>query len=180
VRGEWREAVIENEILLGLGLLCLVAAVLATISIRFGLPTLVGFLVLGMVLGSNSPLGLDYSDADLTRQVATVCLVAILWDGGINTRWRRMAPILRPAILLATLGVLVSALITGLAAWPLLELDPLEGLLVGAVVASTDAAAVFATLHHVAIKQRLQSLLEAESGLNDPMAIALALGLTAW
>jgi cell volume regulation protein A len=133
-----------------------------------------------MLIGSDGPGGLDFTDAKLTQQVATVCLIAILWDGGISTRWREMAPVIRPALALATVGVVASALITGLVAWPLLSLDPLEGLLVGAVVASTDAAAVFATLRHVRIRRRLQSLLEAESGLNDPMAIALALGLTAW
>lgn len=158
-------------------MLCLSAAVIATLSVKLGIPTLVAFLALGMLLGSEGPGGISFDDPALAREIATVCLVAILWEGGVSSRWEQIRIVLRPAVLLATVGVAISAIITGVVAWPVLGLDPLEGLLVGAVVASTDAAAVFATLRFVTVRRRIGSLLEAESGLNDPMAIALALGL---
>ncbi len=161
-------------------MLCLGAALLATLSIRLGIPTLVAFLALGMLLGSDGPGGIAFDDPALAQQIAIVCLVAILWEGGIGSRWSEIRPVAGPAISLATVGVGLTALVTGLAAGPLFGLDPLEALLVGAVVASTDAAAVFATLRFVSVRTRIKSLLESESGFNDPMAIALALGLIGW
>ncbi|MGZ8782352.1 MAG: potassium/proton antiporter, partial [Gaiellaceae bacterium] len=104
----------------------------------------------------------------------------ILFEGGLQTSWRRLRQVVVPASLLSTVGVVVSALLTGVAAHTLFDLSWLESILLGAVVASTDAAAVFATLRFTHIRRTLARTLEAESGGNDPMAIALTLGLIAW
>ena len=147
---------------------------------RFAVPALVAFLGLGMVLGSDGPGGIEFSDADLARTVGVAGLVAILYEGGLTTSWRRLWPVLAPAAALGTAGVVISMLVTGLAAYLVFDLSWLESLLLGAVVASTDAAAVFATLRFTPVRRRLARLLEAESGLNDPMAVALTIGLIEW
>ena len=112
--------------------------------------------------------------------VGIVGLVLILFEGGLQTSWRRLRHVAVPAALLSTVGVVVTALLTGVAAHLLFDLTWLEAILLGAVVASTDAAAVFATLRFTHVRRRLARTLEAESGGNDPMAIALTIGLIAW
>jgi cell volume regulation protein A len=144
------------------------------------LPVLVAFLGLGMLLGSDGPGGIDFDDAHLARRVGIVGLGLILYEGGLQTSWRRLREVAVPAGLLSTVGVVVSTAVTGAVARALFDLSWLEALLLGAVVASTDAAAVFATLRATHIRRRLARTLEAESGGNDPMAIALTLGLIAW
>ena len=109
-----------------------------------------------------------------------VGLALILYEGGLQTSWRRLRQVAVPAALLSTVGVVVSALLTGVAAYVLFDLSWLESVLLGAVVAATDAAAVFATLRSTHIRRTLARTLEAESGGNDPMGIALTLGLIAW
>ena len=167
-------------------MLLLVGAVLAASIVvalgaaRTGLPVLVSFLALGMLLGSDGPGGIEFDDAELARTVGIIGLAAILYEGGLQTSWRRLREIAVPAALLSTVGVAVSALLTGVAAYWLFDLTWLESVLLGAVVSSTDAAAVFATLRFTHIRRRLARTLEAESGGNDPMAIALTLGLIAW
>ena len=106
--------------------------------------------------------------------------MAILYEGGLSTSWRRMRDVAVPAALLSTIGVVVTALVTGAAAHALFDLDWPEAVLLGGVVASTDAAAVFATLRRTHIRRRLARTLEGETGLNDPIAIALTIGLIAW
>jgi cell volume regulation protein A len=166
--------------------LLLVGAVLAAsilvalVAARTGLPVLVAFLGLGMLLGSDGPGGIDFDNAELARRVGTVGLGLILYEGGLQTSWRRLREVAVPSALLSTVGVAVTMVITGLGARWLFDLTWLEAMLLGAVVASTDAAAVFATLRFTHIRRRLARTLEAESGGNDPMAIALTLGLIAW
>jgi len=121
-----------------------------------------------MALGSDGPGGIAFDDAELARTVGIVCLVAILYEGGLSTSWRRMHHVAVPAALLGTVGVLVTALLTGVAAHALFDLDWPSSILLGGVVASTDAAAVFATLRHTHIRRRLARTLEGETGLNDP------------
>jgi potassium/hydrogen antiporter len=152
----------------------------ALAAAKSGLPALVAFLVLGMLLGSDGPGGIDFDDAELARQVGTIALVAILYEGGLSTSWRRLREVAAPALTLSTVGVVVTAGVTGLAARGLFDLTWTAALLLGAVVASTDAAAVFATLRHTRLRRGLARTLEAESGANDPVAIALTLGLIAW
>src|SRR3954449_13002642 len=147
---------------------------------KSGFPVLVAFLGLGMALGSDGPGGIAFDDARLAREVGVVSLAAILYEGGLSTSWRRLRQVAVPATLLSTVGVAVTAVLTGLAAYLLFDLTRLEAVLLGAVVSSTDAAAVFATLRYTNIRRRLARTLEAETGGNDPMAIALTIGLIEW
>jgi cell volume regulation protein A len=161
-------AILAGSILVALG------------AARIGVPSLVAFLVLGMLLGSDGPGGIEFDDAELARTVGVVGLAAILFEGGLSTSWRRLRRVAVPATLLATVGVVASTVLTGFAAYYLFDLSWLESVLLGAVVASTDAAAVFATLRFTHIRRRLARTLEAETGLNDPVAIALTVGFIAW
>jgi cell volume regulation protein A len=170
----------EGTVILLVGLVLAASIVVALGAARTGLPVLVAFLALGMLLGSDGPGGIEFDDAKLAREVGIIGLALILYEGGLQTSWRRLRQVVVPAALLSTVGVVVSAVLTGLAAHVLFELSWLEAVLLGAVVASTDAAAVFATLRFTHIRRRLARTLEAESGGNDPMAIALTLGLIAW
>lgn len=156
------------------------SVVVALGAARTGLPVLVAFLGLGMLLGSDGPGGINFDDAKLAREVGSVGLALILYEGGLQTSWRRLREVAIPASLLSTVGVVVTTLLTGVAAQALFDISWLESFLLGAVVASTDAAAVFATLRFTHIRRQLARTLEAESGGNDPMAIALTLGLIAW
>jgi potassium/hydrogen antiporter len=170
----------EGLVLLIVGAVLAASVLVALGSARTGVPVLVAFLALGMLLGSDGPGGVEFDDAELAREVGIVGLVLILFEGGLQTSWRRLRGVVVPAALLSTVGVVVTTLLTGAAAHALFDLTWLEAFLLGAVVASTDAAAVFATLRFTRIRRRLARTLEAESGGNDPMAIALTLGLIAW
>jgi cell volume regulation protein A len=170
----------EGLLLLLVGAILAASLVVAMGAARTGLPVLIGFLALGMLLGSDGPGGIDFDDAKLAREVGIVGLALILYEGGLQTSFRRLRQVVVPAALLSTVGVAVSALVTGAAAHALFELSWLEAVLLGAVVSSTDAAAVFATLRFTHIRRRIARTLEAESGGNDPMAIALTIGLIAW
>ena len=170
----------EGLMLLLVGAVLALSVVVALGAARTGLPVLVAFLAVGMLLGSDGPGGIEFDDAELARQVGIVGLALILYEGGLQTSWRRLRQVAVPAALLSTVGVVVSALLTGVASYYLFDLSWLEATLLGAVVSSTDAAAVFATLRFTNIRRRVARTLEAESGGNDPMAIALTLGLIAW
>ena len=170
----------EGLMLLAAGGLLCASALVALGAARTGVPVLVAFLGLGMLLGSDGPGGIEFDDAELARHVGIVGLVLILFEGGLQTSWRRLRSVALPAALLSTVGVAVTALLTGVAAKALFDLSWLGAVLLGAVVASTDAAAVFATLRFTHIRRRDARTLEAESGGNDPVAIALTLGLIAW
>src|SRR4051812_16770076 len=170
---------------IGLAMLAIGAVLAASVAIalgaaKTGFPALVAFLGLGMLLGSDGPGGISFDDAELARQVGIVSLVAILYEGGLSTSWRRLRHVAVPATLLATLGVAVTAAVTGAAAHLLFDVTWPEAFLLGSVVSSTDAAAVFATLRRTRLRRGLARTLEAESGGNDPVAIALTLGLIAW
>ena len=167
-------------ILLIVGGVLAASMVVALGASRAGVPALVAFLGLGMLLGSDGPGGIEFDDAELARKVGVAALVAILFEGGLATSWRRLREVAVPASLLATVGVVITTLLTGLAAQWLFDLTWLESILLGAVVASTDAAAVFATLRFTHIRRRLARTLEAETGGNDPMAVALTIGLISW
>lgn len=173
-------AVDEGLMLLLVGAVLSASIVVALGAARTGLPVLVAFLGLGMLLGSDGPGGIVFDDPELAREVGIVGLALILYEGGLQTSWRRLRQVAVPAALLSSVGVVVSAMLTGLAAHVLFDLSWLEAILLGAVVSTTDAAAVFATLRFTHIRRRVARTLEAESGGNDPMAIALTLGLIAW
>jgi cell volume regulation protein A len=166
--------------MLAVGAILAASVALALGAAKTTLPALVAFLGLGMLLGSDGPGGIAFDDATVAREFGIVSLVAILYDGGLSTSWRRLRGVAVPATLLSTVGVVVSAALTGGFAHLLFDLSWAEAFLLGSVVASTDAAAVFATLRRTRLRRGLARTLEAESGGNDPVAIALTLGLIAW
>ena len=168
----------SNQLVLA-GAVLLLAILASALSYRIGMPLLLVFLAVGMLAGEDGPGGILFDDSGIAYTVGSVALAIILLDGGLNTRADSFRAGLRPATVLATVGVLVTCVVTGLfAAW-MLGFGLLEGLLVGAVVGSTDAAAVFALLHAkgLALKQRVSATLEIESGSNDPMAALLTIAL---
>ncbi|TSE27944.1 potassium/proton antiporter [Tepidimonas aquatica] len=160
----------------GLVLFSLVAGLF---SVRLGFSFLLVFLLAGMLLGEDGPGGVVFEDYRLVFWVGNVALAVILLDGGLRTRYATFRTGLRPALLLATLGVVLSAAITAVGARWLLDLDWTRALLVGAIVGSTDAAAVFSLLQTsgVRLNGRVASTLELESGMNDPMAVFMTLTL---
>ena len=169
-----------NERILVGGAILLLAVVAAVATQRLRLPLLITFLGLGMLLGSEGVGGIYFDDAELARWIGTAGLVIILFEGGLTTKWGDVRPILGPAIVLSTVGVAVTSAVVAAGAWLLFDLSPSKAFLLGAVVGPTDAAAVFATLRRTNLRRRLGSLLTFESGANDPMAVALTLGLIAW
>src|SRR5690554_4572639 len=152
----------------------LITGVMATkFSSRFGLPSLILFLLGGMILNKF----IFFEDVELTQLIGILALIIILFDGGTQTKWSNIRPIIVPAASLATFGVLITSMITGIAAMYILDFSLLEGLLLGAIIGSTDAAAVFSVLGNKNFNKRLTSTLEAESGSNDPMAVFLTVVL---
>lgn len=170
---------ILHVLTLAVSALVAVGILSSLIAARFGAPLLLVFLVVGMLVGEDGPGGIAFDDYRLAYLIGSVGLAVILFDGGLRTRLASFRQVILPASLLATLGVAITALIVGLAAILFLGLTTLQGLLVGAMVASTDAAAVFFLLRTggLQIRSRVRSLLEIESGTNDPVAIFLTIVL---
>ncbi|MGH8775323.1 MAG: potassium/proton antiporter [Jiangellaceae bacterium] len=155
------------------GALVLVAAVVAVrFSVRLGLPSLVLYLLIGVALG-ESVIGVQFEDAQLAQVLGFAALIVILAEGGLTTRWPTVRPSFGIGISLATVGVAVSTTVMALAGHYVLGLDWTLAVLLGAVFAPTDAAAVFSTLRRVPLRPRLSSALEAESGLNDAPTVVL-------
>jgi cell volume regulation protein A len=150
------------------------------VATRFGAPLLLVFLVVGMLAGEDGPGGIVFNDFQATYLFGSIALSVILFDGGLRTRLATFRGVLVPSILLATLGVLVTAALTGAAGYLLFDLAPEQALLLGAIVASTDAAAVFFLLRTggLRLQSRVGSTLEIESGTNDPIAVFLVILLT--
>jgi potassium/hydrogen antiporter len=169
-------------LLLGGALMVLVGIASSLFARRFGAPLLLVFLVLGMLLGEEGPGGFVFDNYRATYTLGSLALAIILFDGGLRTQLTRIGGALAPAAMLATLGVVVTAGLTGLAAIWMLDLPLPQALLLGAIVASTDAAAVFFLLHAngLHLQRRIGSTLEIESGSNDPAAVFLVLLLVAW
>jgi cell volume regulation protein A len=149
------------------------------VALRFGAPLLLAFLLVGMLVGESGPGGIKFDDVQLAYTVGSVALGLILFDGGLRTRLQTFRNVMAPAGMLATVGVVVTAALTAPAAVLMLNMDWAEALLAGAVVASTDAAAVFFLLHAkgLRLRPRVSATLEVESGLNDPVAIFLTIVL---
>ncbi|MGX1101972.1 MULTISPECIES: potassium/proton antiporter [Bradyrhizobium] len=163
-----------------LGAVLVMAGILSSLlALRFGAPLLLVFLLIGMLAGDSGPGRLQFDDVRTTYLVGSVALALILFDGGLKTRFASIRTVLVPSMVLATAGVLLTALITAPVARFVLDLNWTESLLVGAVVASTDAAAVFLLVHTqgLRLRPRVGATLEAESGTNDPFAIFLTLML---
>jgi cell volume regulation protein A len=169
---------INQHILIG-ALLLLLGVLATAMSQRLGMPLLLAFLSVGMLAGEDGPGGIVFKDIELAYLIGSVALAVILFDGGMNTHSAKLRFSLRPALMLATVGVVITSAITGFfAAWSL-DMPWLNGMLIGATVGSTDAAAVFALLRArgIALEQRVAASLEIESSSNDPMAIFLTVAL---
>jgi cell volume regulation protein A len=167
-----------DSLILITGLLLLLGIASSKLSARLGVPVLVLFLALGMLAGSEGVGGIAFEDYRLAHAVGTIALALILFDGGLGTSLTAVRSAWKPAAMLATVGVLITAVITGVAAMFILQISWLEGLLLGSIVGSTDAAAVFGVLRSggVGLPKRLASVLELESASNDPMAIFMTVG----
>ena len=163
-----------------LGAVLVLAGILSSlVALRFGAPLLLVFLLVGMVAGEGGPGGIKFDDVGLTYTVGSVALALILFDGGLRTRFHTFRSVLAPSATLATIGVLLTAALIAPIAKLVLDLSWLEALLVGAVVASTDAAAVFLLIHSrgLRLRPRVAGTLEVESGTNDPFAVFMTIVL---
>ncbi len=169
---------VEYALLIGSALIILSIGI-ARLSENLGVPVLLLFIGVGMLAGSEGPGGIYFDDAHLAQSVGVIALVFILFAGGLDTKWPEVKPVFRQATILATLGVFITAMTVGLFAFVVLKFSLLTGLLLGAVVSSTDAAAVFSVLRskQISLKGQLKPLLELESGSNDPMAVLLTIGI---
>ncbi|MEC8081272.1 MAG: cation:proton antiporter, partial [Pseudomonadota bacterium] len=168
---------ISSQYIFLAGLLALLSILASVFSSRLGTPLLLVFLLVGMLAGEDGIGGIHFDNSGLAFLFGNLALATILLDGGLGTRKESFAISLRPAFLLATLGVLVTAGITAGAVYWWLDLSWQESLLLGAIIGSTDAAAVFGLIRNAGlrIKERTGATLEVESGANDPMAIFLTI-----
>ncbi len=167
-----------EKFLLFAAILLIASIVLNKISGKFGLPSLIVFLAVGMLAGSDGLLRIDFTSHRITQDVGMIALIYILYAlyaGGLDTNLKSIRPVMASGIILATLGVVVTACATAVLVKILLGFSWLEALLLGAIISSTDAAAVFAILRAkgISLKNNLGPLLELESGSNDPMTIFL-------
>ena len=175
---------VENIILIGS--ILLIASILAKkVSTRLSVPTLIIFLVVGMLAGSDGVLGIEFENYNTAQFIGVVALNFILFNGGLSTSWKSVKPILWQGAILSTLGVFLTAIVLGTFIWWLSDfyieggLSIFEALLLGSIVSSTDAAAVFSILRAkgLSLKHHLKPTLELESGSNDPMAYFLTIAL---
>ncbi len=159
--------------------LIFVSVVSSKISDKFAIPVLLIFLAVGMLAGSEGIGGIFFNDTRIAKSIGVIALIFIIFSGGFDTDWKETKPVLWHGVLLSTVGVFITAVITGFFAMYALGFSLLEGMLLGSIVSSTDAAAVFSILRsrNISLKPPLKALLEFESGSNDPMAVFLTLGI---
>ncbi len=170
----------DAELILVAGALLAAGIVGALLADRIRIPGLLLFLGLGMLAGSEGIGGIDFNNAELARTLGTIALVLILFEGGLTAGWPEIRPVLGTAASLATVGTVVTAVVTGLAAKWIFGFGTLEGMLAGAAVAATDSAAIFAVLRRSTLEKPLARALEGESGMNDPVALLLVIGFIEW
>jgi len=168
----------ENILLLG-SILLFLSIIASKTSFKLGIPTLILFLIVGMLAGSEGPGGVYFDDPKTAQFMGVVALTLILFSGGLETKLESIRPVLKDGIALSTIGVLVTAILAGVFASYILGYSLAEGLLLGAIISATDAAAVFSILRtkNLGLKGNLRPLLEFESGSNDPMAFFLTISL---
>ena len=173
-------AIIPENILFTGSVLLLVSIIAGKTTDRLGVPTLIFFLIVGILAGSEGIGGIQFENYHLAELIGIVSLNFILFSGGLDTNWQSIKPILWRGVSLSTIGVFVTALSVGLFVYFILDFSLLEGLLLGAIVSATDAAAVFSILRNqgIGLKGNLRPVLELESGSNDPMAYFLTISLT--
>ncbi|HEV7845837.1 MAG TPA: potassium/proton antiporter [Thermoleophilaceae bacterium] len=169
------------------GQLILVAAALLAAGIgasllasRIRLPGLLLFLAVGMAVGSDGLGWINFADYELARTIGVVALALILFEGGLTAGFHEIRPVLRPSLSLAIVGTVCTAVMCGLAAAWLFDLSTLEGMLLGAIISSTDGAAIFALLRESTLRRKLARTLEGEAGFNDPVAVLLVIGFIEW
>lgn len=164
-------------VLLWVSLLILISIFSSKLSDRFAVPALLLFLIIGMLAGAEGPGKIYFDDPSLAKTIGIVALIFIIFSAGLDTSWKEILPVALPAFFLSTAGVFLTAFIVGVFSVFILKFSLLEGLLLGAIVSSTDAAAVFSVLRsrHISLKSPLKPMLELESGSNDPMAVFLTL-----
>lgn len=170
----------DGHLLFAIGGLLVFALLASQLAGRLRVPGLLLVLSLGMILGSEVTGLIDFRNFRIARDVGVVALALILFEGGLASGWQPIRRVLRPALGLATVGTLVTALITGAGAALILHLSLLQGFLLGSILASTDGAAVFSILRGSTLRQRLAHTLEGEAGMNDPVAVLLVLGFIEW
>ncbi len=170
----------DGELILVAGALLAAGIAASLLAQRVRLPGLLLFLGLGMLIGSDGLGWIDFSDYELARRIGIVALALILFEGGLIAGFAEIRPVLRPALMLALLGTVLTAVITGCAAAWLFDLDALHGLLLGSIVAATDGAAIFALLRGSTLRRKVARTLEGEAGLNDPVAVLLVIGFIDW
>lgn len=170
----------ETGNILLIGAVLLLLSVFAGITSRFGIPTLIFFLFVGVLAGSEGIGGIRFDNPHIAQFVGTTALSFILFSGGLDTNWQTIKPVLWKGIALSTIGVIITAIFVGLFVYLVLDFTLLEGLLLGSIVSSTDAAAVFSILRNrgIGLKGSLRPILELESGSNDPMAYFLTISMT--
>src|SRR5690349_21049732 len=170
----------DAELILIAGALLGAGIVGALLADRVRVPGLLLFLALGMLAGSQGIGGIEFSNTELARTLGTIALILILFEGGLTAGWSEIRPVLGTAASLATVGTVVTAVVAGFAAKWIFDFGTLEGMLVGAAVAATDSAAIFAVLRRSTLEKRLARALEGESGMNDPVALLLVIGFIEW
>src|ERR1043165_3832174 len=170
----------DAELILIAGALLAAGIVGALLADRIRIPGLLLFLGLGMLAGSGGIGGIHFDDTELARTLGTIALVLILFEGGLTAGWSEIRPVLGTAASLATIGTIATAAVAGLAAHWIFDISTLEGMIVGAAIAATDSAAIFAVLRHSTLEKRLARSLEGESGVNEPVARLLVIGFIEW
>ncbi|WP_273005807.1 potassium/proton antiporter, partial [Leeuwenhoekiella blandensis] len=167
---------IENIVFVG-SVLLLISIIVGKTSYKFGVPTLILFLGIGMIAGSDGIGGIQFDNPEIAQFIGIVSLNFILFSGGLDTHWSSVKPILREGLALSTVGVLLTAVSLGCFVFYITDFTIYESMLLGSIVSSTDAAAVFSILRSksLALKTNLRPTLELESGSNDPMAYVLTI-----
>lgn len=166
-----------TELMIISGLVLIICITSSKVLYKFGVPMLLIFIVLGMLFGSDGVVGIYFDNYELTSQLCSLALVFIMFYGGFGTNWKMAKPVAVPSVLMSSLGVIATAGLTGLFCHLVIKTTLLEGLLIGTIVAYTDAASVFAVLRaqKLNLKGSLASLLEVESGSNDPIAYMITI-----
>ncbi|GAA0776432.1 potassium/proton antiporter [Clostridium subterminale] len=165
------------ELMIICGLVLLICITSSKVLYKFGVPMLLIFIILGMLFGSDGVVGIYFDNYELTRELCSFGLVFIMFYGGFGTNWKEAKPVARESILMSTFGVIITSGLTGLFCYFVLKTSILEGMLIGSIVGSTDAASVFSILRSqkLNLKGEIASILEVESGSNDPIAYMLTL-----